>query len=80
MKNEKPIEPIPCQETPSGCPLINETQMEAIAERAAEKAIEKLTEHLYREVGKNVLEKLFYIVGALAVAAYLWLHEKGVLG
>lgn len=79
MKNEKPIEPIPCQEMPPGCPLINETQIKAIAERAAEKAIEKLTNHVYQEVGKSVVSKFIYIVGACSVGFYLWMKSKGVI-
>ena len=65
------------------CPFSDEAALEKIAERAAEraaeKALEKLTDHLYREVGKSVVEKLFYLIGVCAVALYLWLQHKGVI-
>lgn len=60
-------------------PNLTEEQIEQIAEKAAEKAIEKLTSHVYQEVGKSVISKLFYIVGASALAVWLWLKSKGVL-
>lgn len=60
-------------------PTLTEEQIELIAEKAAEKAIEKLTSHVYQEVGKSVISKLFYIVGASALAVWLWLKSKGVL-
>lgn len=58
---------------------LSEGQIEEIAEKAAEKAIEKLTNHVYREVGRSVVSKLFYIVGACSLGAYLWLKNKGIL-
>ena len=61
------------------CPFSDEAVLEKIAEKAAKKAIEKLTDHLYREVGKNVVEKLFYLIGVCVVALYLWLQHKGVI-
>lgn len=61
------------------CPLTDEQYIEEIAEKAAEKAIEKLTSHVYQEVGKSVVGKLFYIVGACALGIWLWLKSKGVI-
>ena len=61
------------------CPFSDEAVLEKIAEKAAEKAVEKLTDHLYREVGKSVVEKLFYLIGVCVVALYLWLQHKGVI-
>lgn len=61
------------------CPFSDEAALEKAAEKAAEKAIEKLTDHLYREVGKSVVEKLFYLIGVCVVALYLWLQHKGVI-
>lgn len=60
-------------------PNLTEEQIELIAEKAAEKAIEKLTSHVYQEVGKSVVGKLFYIVGACAIGLYLWLKSKGII-
>jgi hypothetical protein len=57
---------------------LNEKQIEEIAEKAAQKAIEKLTSHIYQEVGKSIVSKLFYIIGACSLGVYLWLKSKGI--
>ena len=61
------------------CPLLDDSALEKLAERAAEKAIEKLTNHVYQEVGKSVISKFVYIVGACSVGLYLWMKSKGVI-
>lgn len=61
------------------CPLLNDTAIEQIAEKAAEKAIEKLTNHVYQEVGRSVISKFVYIIGACSLGFYLWLKSKGVI-
>ena len=61
------------------CPFSDEAVLEKIAEKAAEKAIKKLTNHVYQEVGRSVLSKFVYIVGACSIGLYLWLKSKGVL-
>lgn len=58
---------------------LTEEQIEDIAKKAAEKAIERLTGDVYKAVGKSVVEKLFYIVGALAVGGWLWLKKTGIV-
>lgn len=58
---------------------LTDAQVEKIAERAADKAVSKLTDRVYRDVGKNVIEKLFWIAGVCAVAAFLWLQSKGLI-
>lgn len=58
---------------------LTEAQIEEIAERAANKAVAKLTDNVYREIGKNVLQKFIYVVGAIAVALFLWLQSKGLI-
>ena len=60
-------------------PLLDDSELEKIAERAAEKAIEKLTNHVYQEVGRSVISKVVYIVGACSLGLYLWLKSKGVI-
>lgn len=60
-------------------PLLDDSELEKIAERAAEKAIKKLTNHVYQEVGKSVISKFVYIVGACSLGLYLWLKSKGVI-
>ena len=61
------------------CPFLTEKDIDDIAEKAAEKAIEKLTSHVYQEVGKSVISKLTYIIGACAIGLYIWLKSKGVI-
>jgi hypothetical protein len=56
---------------------LTDEQIDRIAEKAADKAVAKLTDQVYREVGKGVVQKLFYIVGALVVAAFLWAKANG---
>lgn len=58
---------------------LSEDQIEAIAERAAEKAMGKLTGHIYQEVGKSVISKMFYLVGACAVGVGIWLKSKNLI-
>lgn len=58
---------------------LTEEQIEEIAERAAERAMKKLTDHMYKEVGRGVVNKLFWIIGVISVGLYLWLKQKGVL-
>lgn len=58
---------------------LTEAQIEDIAERAAAKAVARLTDNVYREVGKNVVQKFVYIVGAISVAFFLWLQSKGLI-
>lgn len=61
------------------CPFSDEAALEKIAELAAEKAIEKLTNHVYQEVGRSVISKFVYIVGACSLGLYFWLKSKGVI-
>jgi hypothetical protein len=64
-----------CMDTDWG-PLTDK-QVEAIAERAAEKAVSKLTNHVYQEVGRSVVQKSLYILGACAIGVYIWLKSHG---
>ncbi len=54
-------------------------QLDAIAEAAADKAVSKITDHVYKQVGKGILNKLIWILGALGTALYLWLGTKGLV-
>jgi hypothetical protein len=58
---------------------LSDAQIERIAERAAEKAVAKITDRVYRDVGKNVIQKLFWVVGVVAVALFFWLNSKGLI-
>lgn len=50
---------------------LTEVQIEQIAERAAEVALEKV----YTEIGRSVVTKFLYILGAATLAA--WSYFKG---
>lgn len=70
------------EQTEACCPdclPLADSELEKIAELAAEKAIKKLTNHVYQEVGKSVISKFVYVVGACSVGLYLWLKSKGVI-
>ncbi len=54
---------------------LTDQQIDEIAERAAQKALQIV----YAEVGKSVLKKLAWLVGAVVVGAALWLTGKGYL-
>lgn len=58
---------------------LTEEQIEEIAEKAAEKAIERLTGEVYKAVGKSVIEKAVWIVGAVSVGVWLYLKKIGVV-
>ncbi|QGH72962.1 MAG: protein of unknown function DUF3194 [Siphoviridae sp. ctdEk19] len=51
-------------------PHLSEEQINVIAERAAEVAIERV----YTAVGKSVVKKFIWLVGAAAVALVAWLN------
>lgn len=56
---------------------LTDEQIDEIAEKAATKALSKITDLAYREVGKSVMSKLFYVTGVIAVAAFLYLQSHG---
>jgi hypothetical protein len=58
---------------------LTDAQVEKIAEKAAERAVAKLTDRVYRDVGKNVVQKLFWIIGVVTIALYFWLQSKGLI-
>lgn len=56
-------------------PLLSESQIEAIAERAAEVALEKV----YTSIGRSVVNKVLWMVGAGTLAVAAWLNGAGHL-
>jgi hypothetical protein len=54
---------------------LTEEQVEAIAERAAEKALEKV----YTSIGKSVVNKFLWLLGAASLAVLAWLNGAGHL-
>lgn len=59
-----------------GKDCLTEADIERITDKAAEKAVIKITAHVYQEVGKGVVQKLFWIIGSIAVSFATWLHIK----
>jgi hypothetical protein len=54
---------------------LTDDQINAIAEKAAEVAFQKI----YQEVGKSVLKKMAWLVGAATIGAAMWLGGNGHL-
>ena len=58
---------------------ISDEQIEEIAEKAAAKAIENLTGDVYKAVGKSIVSKFLWIVGASAVGVWIWAKKNGLV-
>lgn len=56
---------------------LTDEQINLIAERASDRAVEKLTNQVYREIGRTILQKAIWILGAIGAGAYLWLNNHG---
>jgi hypothetical protein len=54
-------------------PNLSDGDVELIAVRAAE----ILERHLFERIGRAVWEKLLFVVGALGLAGFAWLHGAG---
>lgn len=54
-------------------PELTEEQIEAIAERAANKALEKV----YAQIGRSVVTKFLWALGAATLAILAWLKGSG---
>ena len=52
---------------------LTEEQIEAIAERAANKALEKV----YAQIGKSVIHKFLWLVGAASLAVFAYFKGVG---
>ena len=52
---------------------LSDEQIEQIAERAAEKALEKV----YAQIGKSVVTKMLWAVGAVTLALLAWMKGSG---
>lgn len=64
---------------PFGCPHVTEADVERIAERAATRAVEKITDYVYIEVGKSLVRKVLWLIGATIVGFAAWLHSKSFI-
>jgi hypothetical protein len=56
-------------------PQLSDDQIERIAERAAEVALERV----YTQIGKSVVSKFLWFVGAATLALAAWLNGSGHL-
>lgn len=56
-------------------PHLTEDQIDAIAERAAEVALEKV----YTHIGRSVVSKFLWLVGAATLAVAAWMNGAGIL-
>jgi hypothetical protein len=62
-------------EGPERRAALTDEQIELIAERAAEKALEKV----YASVGRSVIQKFLWVLGASALAALAYFKGLGKL-
>lgn len=53
--------------------VLTDEQIEQIAERAAQVALNKV----YTEIGRSVVKKALWIIGASVLAALVWLGRDG---
>jgi hypothetical protein len=54
---------------------LTDDQINVIAERAAEKALESV----YAQIGKSVVTKVLWLVGAASLAVFAWMRSKGLV-
>jgi hypothetical protein len=52
--------------------FLTEEDIDAIADKAAERALEKV----YAQVGKNVVTKLLWLIGIVAISLAMWMGGK----
>ena len=50
-----------------------------VTEKVADKVEERLATKAFAAIGKTFVQKLFYLVGTVAVGVYIFLNHKGVL-
>lgn len=61
------------RENHAAIPHLTEDQIEQIAERAAQVALERV----YTQIGKSVVSKFLWLVGAGTLAVAAWLNGAG---
>lgn len=54
---------------------LEEDDVDQFIDRAVERAVDRF----YAEVGKSVLKKVAWVVGACAVGLYVYLKNKGIV-
>jgi len=58
---------------------LTDEQINLIAERASDRAVEKITNQVYREIGRTLLQKFVWVLGALGIGAYIYLQQHGFI-
>ena len=56
---------------------LSDEEIELIAEKAAEKAVEKITAQVYQTVGRTIIGRVTWLIGASADAFALWVNNHG---
>lgn len=68
------------QDPPPSAPMIlTEEQLDRIAEKAADKAVAKITNQVYQQIGRSVVTKMTWLLGACVVGIGIWLKSEGKL-
>lgn len=52
---------------------------ELSAEKAAQRTVELIKTDFYSTVGRGVMSKLLWVLGVLAVTAYFYIKDKGLI-
>ena len=56
---------------------ITDAQIERIVDKAATRAVQQVLDSGYKSVGKNVIEKGVWLVGAISCGLFAYLASKG---
>lgn len=59
--------------------ILTDERIEEIAEKAAERAVEKIAAQVFQQVGKGVISKALWMIGAMIVGGYFWLSGNGYM-
>ena len=59
--------------------VLTEEHAEKIAEKAAEIAVKKMADEVYKQVGKGVISKSLWVIGALATGLFFWAKSQGYI-
>jgi hypothetical protein len=67
----------PVMKAPNRTIVLDEEHLDMIAEAAADKAIEKLEARMYEQVGRQFVQKITWMIGAIVVGIYALAKVKG---
>ena len=60
----------------TSCPLLDKISYDKLVKDSAKEATIMIKNEVFQEVGRSVVQKAFYTIGAVTVAAILWLNSK----